>query len=99
MQCLMGPQSSRAPGPSAGPNPFAPTVATFYDRPDPLPAGLAELAAEMDDLIQHYGPLCAPLWPPIASSAYASVLSGEEKLLFFALTWDAPPDGWAALGR
>jgi hypothetical protein len=53
----------------------------------------------MDGLIRHYGPLGAPLWPLFASSAYASVFSGEEKSLFCALTWDAFPDGWAALGR
>jgi hypothetical protein len=99
MQCLMGLQSPRAPCLSARPHPFAPTAAASYNRPDPLPAGLAELAVEMDDLILHYGPLVAPLWPPIASSAYALVLSGEEKLMFCALTWDASPDDWAALGR
>jgi hypothetical protein len=47
----------------------------------------------MDDFLRHYGPLGAPLWPPVASSAYAAVISGEEKLLFCALTWDASPDG------
>ncbi len=50
----------------------------------------------MNGLIMHYGPLGALLWPQVASS---SVLSCEEKSLFCALTWDASPDGWAALGR
>jgi hypothetical protein len=42
---------------------------------------------------------CAPLWHPVASSAYASLLSGEEKMLLCALTWDSSPVGWAALAR
>ena len=33
----------------------------------------------------------------MASSAYAFLLSGEERSLFCALTWDASPVGWAAL--
>ncbi len=70
-----------------------------HDRPGPLPAALAELAAEMDAVIARYGPLGSPLWPVVASSAYAALLSGEEKLLFCALTWDTSPSGWTALAR
>jgi hypothetical protein len=53
----------------------------------------------MDDLLAGYGLLGVPLCPHVASSAYAALLSGEEKSLFCALTWDASPVGWAALGR
>ncbi len=44
----------------------------------------------------RYGPPGAPLWQPVASSAYGALLSGEEKSLFCALTLDASP---AALAR
>ena len=47
-----------------------------------LLAGLAELALKLSDLIRRYWPLGAPLWPPVASSAYAALLSGEEQYLF-----------------
>ena len=53
----------------------------------------------MDTIVARYGQLGVPLWPHVASSAYAAILSGEEKSLFCALTWDAFPVGWAALGR
>ena len=62
-------------------------------------AGLAELAAEIDAIVTCYGPLGTLVWPPVASSAYAALLSGEEKSLLCALTWDVSPVGWAALGR
>ena len=70
-----------------------------YDHPKPGPAGLAELAADMAGVIRRYGPLGSPLWPPVASSAYGALLSGEERHLFCALTWDASPVGWAGLAR
>lgn len=40
-----------------------------------------------------------PLWPPVASSAYASFLQGDLRREFFSLTWDASSNGWAALLR
>jgi hypothetical protein len=70
-----------------------------YDFPRALPDGIAALADEMADVVRRYGPLGAPLWPPVASSAYAALLSGEERSLFCALTWDASPVGWAGLAR
>jgi hypothetical protein len=97
MQCLMGPLPEDD-GPSH-PSPFSRTVSALYDRPAPIPAGLAELAAEVDALVERYGPLGVPLWPPVASSAYAKLLSGEERALLCGLTWDASPVGWAALAR
>ena len=78
---------------------MGPVSEAIYDRAGPPPAGLAELAAEMRDIILRYGPSGTPLWPPVASSAYASLLSGEEQLLFCAVTWDASPFGWAGLAR
>ena len=71
----------------------------LYDVPRALPDGLAALAGEMAEAIRHYGPLGAPLWPPVASSAYAALLSWVERSLFCALTWDASPVGWAGLAR
>ncbi len=73
-----------------------------YDTAAPLPAGLTELAVEMRDIINRFGPAGSPLWPPVASSAYRallSLLSGEERSMFCALTWDASPFGWAGLAR
>ncbi len=99
MQCCMGPLEADDSDASIRPSPFARTASAYYDRPAPAPAGLAELAAEMDALLVRYGPLGVPLWPRVASSAYAALLSGEEKSLLCPLTWDASPVGWAALGR
>jgi hypothetical protein len=72
MQRLMGPQEPGDRGELSLPSAFSPTAAEHYDRLCPLPAGLAELAAEMDAVIARYGPLGAPLWPAVASSAYAA---------------------------
>ena len=99
MQRCMGPLEADDSDAASGPSPFARTVSAHYDRPAPVPSGLPALAAEMDDLLARYGPLGVPLWPHVASSAYAALLSGEEKSIFCALTWDASPVGWAALGR
>jgi hypothetical protein len=95
----MGPLEADDSDASILPSPFARTASAYYDRPAPALAGLAELAAEMDALLVRYGPLGVLLWPRVASSAYAALLSGEEKSLLCALTWDASPVGWAALGR
>jgi hypothetical protein len=69
MQCLMGLLVKGEHGDSSSPSPYARTASAQYDRPDPSLAGLAELAAEMDAVITHYGPLGTPLWPLVASSA------------------------------
>ena len=99
MQRLMGPQSRAGLTDAVPPSAYAPTASDHYDQLNPLPAGLVELAVEMDDLITRYGPLGSPLWPPVASSAYAVLLSGEEQALYCSLTWDASPSGWAGLAR
>ncbi len=70
----------------------------LYDLPVPLPVGMAELAVEMREVILRHSPLGATLWPPVASSAYATLLSGDEQSLFCAVTWDASPLGWAGAG-
>ncbi len=99
MQRCMGPLEADDSDTASRPSPFARTASAHYDRPALAPAGLPALAAEMDDLLARYGSLGVPLWPHVTSSAYAALLSGEEKSLFCALTWDASPVGWAALGR
>ena len=68
-----------------------------YDWPGSAPAGLPELAVEMRAIIVRYGSAGCPLWPPVASSAYAALLCGEEKVLFCSVTWDASTHGWAAV--
>jgi hypothetical protein len=76
---------------------LGPSAEDSYDRPGPAPAGLPELAMEMRAVLLRYGPAGCPLWPPVASSAYAALLCGEETSLFCALTWDASTHGWAAV--
>ncbi len=68
-----------------------------YDRPRPVSAELRALAGEMAMVVERYSGSGVPLWPPVASSAYASFLRGELGPEFFALTWDASSHGWAAL--
>ncbi len=51
----------------------------------------------MRAVILRYGTAGCPLWPPVASSAYAALLCGEEKSLFCSVTWDASTHGWAAV--
>jgi hypothetical protein len=53
----------------------------------------------MDYIITCYWPLGAPLWPPVASSAYTILLSCEEQALYCSLTLDASPSGLAGLAR
>ena len=74
-------------------------LGSAYDAPEPPPAGLSDLAVEFGAVIQRFGSAGTPLWPAVASSAYGCLLSGEERRLFCALTWDSSPTGWAALAR
>jgi hypothetical protein len=68
-----------------------------YDWPGPAPVGLPELTEEMRAVLLRYGSAGCPLWPPVASSAYAALLCGEETALFCSVTWDASTHGWAAV--
>jgi hypothetical protein len=68
-----------------------------YDRPWPTTGEMRGLAAEMVAIVERCSEAGVPLWPPVASSAYAAFLRGELRLEFFALTWDASTHGWAAL--
>jgi hypothetical protein len=77
-----------------------PSTEESYDWPGPGPTGLPELATEMRDVLLRYGSAGCPLWPPVASSAYAALLCGEdseEQALFCSVTWDASTHGWAAV--
>jgi hypothetical protein len=74
-----------------------PSAEESYDWPGPAPAGLPELAEEMRAVLLRYGPAGCPLWPPVASSAYAALLCGEETALFCSVTWDASTHGWATV--
>jgi hypothetical protein len=77
---------------------MGPVTEELYDCIMPTPAGLGDLAVELRGIIRRYGPVGRPIWPAVASSAYAALLRGEEQGVFCALTWDASPLGWAALG-
>ncbi len=57
-------------------------LSTAYDSPRPLPAGLADIDAEISAVVERFGLLGTQLWTPVASSAYASKLFGEEEKLF-----------------
>jgi hypothetical protein len=52
-----------------------------YDRPRSISAELRELAEEMAWVVGRYSEAGVPLWPPVASGAYASFLQGELGLL------------------
>ena len=78
---------------------MGPVSEDLYDEPRPAPEGLADLSAELCEILRSFAPSGSPLWPPLASSAYASLLRGEERSVFCSLTWDASPFGWAALAR
>ena len=70
-----------------------------YDRPRPTTGEMRGLAADMVAIVERHSEAGVPLWPLVASSAYAAFLRGELGLEFFALTWDASTHGWAALMR
>ena len=76
-----------------------PVDESTYDRRQPVSAEMRALAGEMAEVVEHYSGSGVPLWPPVASSAYASFVRGELGPEFFALTWDASSYGWAALLR
>ncbi len=80
----------RVPPPTHLP-PLSTTIGPARSRP-------VSLTAEMDAVITRYGPLGFLFWAPVAS-AYAALLTGEEKSLCCTLTWNALPSGWAALAR
>jgi hypothetical protein len=62
---------------------MGPSSKAAYDRQAPVPADMADLAVEMQANISRLGPA------PVASSAYAVLLCGDERALFCALNWDA----------
>ena len=76
-----------------------PVVEEAYDRSEPVSDALRSLTGEIVAVVERYSGAGVPLWPPVASTAYASFLRGEAGPEFFALTWDASPLGWAALLR
>ena len=78
---------------------MGPISEELYDVPFPASPELVALSSELCTVIERYAPLGSPLWPPVPSSAYRALLRGEETAVFFALTWDASPLGWAALLR
>ncbi len=53
----------------------------------------------MEAVVERYGEAGVPLWPPVASSAYAAFMRGDLGPEYFALSWDASTHGWAALLR
>ena len=78
---------------------MGPISEELYDVPALASPDLVALSAELCSVIRRYAPCGRPLWPPVPSSAYRALLRGEETIVFFALTWDASPYGWAALLR
>ena len=59
-----------------------------YDKVQPTPTGLPELASECRAIITRYATPGAPLWTPVPSSAYATLLDGTATLPLCAVTWD-----------
>lgn len=72
-----------------------------YDNPIIITSEMRALARELRHVTERFAPAGAPLWAPVASSAYSSFLRGDADVRerFFSLTWDASPLGWAALLR
>ena len=66
-----------------------------YDEARLAPEGLADLSVELCDVDRRFAPKGCPRLPPFASST--SLLRGDEKAVFCALTLDSSPLGWAAL--
>jgi hypothetical protein len=72
---------------------------SLYDFRRAVHPELPALAGEVSGLIRRFAPQGCPLWPPVPSSSYAALLSGEAPDVFCSLTWDASTGGWAALAR
>lgn len=70
-----------------------------YDRPVAVTDEMRQLGGEVVDVIERYHDRGMPLWPPVASTLYRLMLDQRAGAPVFALTWDASPDGWAALLR
>ncbi len=70
-----------------------------YDKPRAITTELLSLAGELESVVDRYSESGAALWPPVASSCYASFMRGELGLEFLSLTWDASTFCWAALLR
>ena len=70
-----------------------------YDRKVAVTGEMRGLAREIRMVVERFSAQGVPLWPPVPSSAYAAFLRGDERQVFFSLTWDASPLGWAALVR
>jgi hypothetical protein len=72
-----------------------------YDNPIIITSEMRALARELRHVTERFAPAGAPLWAPVASSAYSSFLRGDADVRerFFSLTLDASPLGWAALLR
>ncbi len=80
---------------------IGPADEATYDVPILITSEMRALARELHQVTERFAPAGAPLWTPVASSAYASFLRGDVDVRdrFFSLTWDASPFGWAALLR
>lgn len=78
---------------------IGPVVVEAYDVPVDVTDDMRALADEIVSVVDRFSSDGVPLWWPVASSAYAAFLRGEEMLAFFSLTWDASSHGWAALLR
>ena len=80
---------------------IGPADEATYDDPILITSEMRALARELHRVTERFAPAGAPLWAPVASSAYASFLRGDADVRerFFSLTWDASPFGWAALLR
>ena len=72
----------------------------LYDRPVPAGPEMRELAREVASTVERFHAAGRPLWGRVPSSLHRVFLSGPAiGGLSFVLSWDASPDGWAALLR
>ena len=70
-----------------------------YDSEIPVTPLLQALCQKMLDIVMQYGSVGSELWPVEPATLYDRFMRGLLHSLFFVLTWDASPTGWAALAR
>ena len=73
---------------------------TEYDTPVAVDDEMRSLAGEARLVVEQFQAVGRPLWPRVPSSLYREFLHRPVVGgLSFSLTWDASPQGWAAVLR
>jgi len=70
-----------------------------YDSTLRVTPPLRALCQNMLNVIFRYAPVGSELWPVPPATLYDQFLKGHIRAHMYTLTWDAAPNGWAALAR